>query len=282
MTGNDCGYEWWRNRKHPRVNKAPNLDGVKQEDEGSAAKDRAPSTDVHNYKASGPALSVNADLQGSAIATLDVSSTPPNADIEVDRSFIGNTPSSFGLPAGEHTVKISKNGYRPWERKIMTSTGAVRLVAELEAMPPGYVPAPAAAPRTVEADRTTPVLVNTAVASIPVPAQTVEHAKSQSAGMIVAGDRNVVGQSKPYPSGLTTKEQSSICVADRSNLILCNRFVPAVSLRLSRRQAEGTLGITYLISQLRPSQANRHNQNTPAEQSDVADAKQSEPRLVCQ
>ena len=33
---------------------------------------------------------------------------------------------------------------------------------------------------------------------------------------------------------------------------------------------------------MRPSQANRHNQNTPAEQSDVADAKQSEPCLICQ
>jgi hypothetical protein len=58
--------------------------------------------------------------------------------------------------------------------------------------------------------------------------------------------------------------------------------VPAVSLRLSRRRSEEALGITYLISQLRPLQANRHNQNTPAEQSDVADAKHSEPRLVYQ
>jgi hypothetical protein len=48
---------------------------------------------------------------------------------------------------------------------------------------------------------------------------------------------------------------------------LCDlsRFVPAVSLRLSRRQAEGTLGITYLISQLRPSRADRHDKNTPKE-----------------
>jgi hypothetical protein len=31
-----------------------------------------------------------------------------------------------------------------------------------------------------------------------------------------------------------------------------------------------------------PTQANRHNQNTAAEHGDVADAKQSEPRLICQ
>jgi hypothetical protein len=28
--GNDCGDEWWKDKKHPRVNKAPNLDGIKQ------------------------------------------------------------------------------------------------------------------------------------------------------------------------------------------------------------------------------------------------------------
>ncbi len=28
--GNDCGNEWWKDKKHLRVNKAPNLDGIKQ------------------------------------------------------------------------------------------------------------------------------------------------------------------------------------------------------------------------------------------------------------
>lgn len=31
--GNECSYEWWKNKKHPRVNKAPNLDGVKTDAE---------------------------------------------------------------------------------------------------------------------------------------------------------------------------------------------------------------------------------------------------------
>jgi hypothetical protein len=65
-------------------------------------------------------------------ATLDISSTPPGADIEIDGGFGGSTPSSVGVGAGEHSVRISKKGYVAWERKIRTSTGNVRIVAELD------------------------------------------------------------------------------------------------------------------------------------------------------
>ncbi len=29
--GNECGFEWWRDKKHPRVNKSPNFDEAKPE-----------------------------------------------------------------------------------------------------------------------------------------------------------------------------------------------------------------------------------------------------------
>jgi PEGA domain len=65
-------------------------------------------------------------------ATLDISSIPPSADIEIDGVFSGNTPSSVGVAAGEHTVRISKKGFAPWERRIRSSSGNVRIIAELE------------------------------------------------------------------------------------------------------------------------------------------------------
>jgi len=68
-------------------------------------------------------------------ANLDITSTPAGADIELDGSFAGNTPSSLGVDAGEHTVRITKSGFRPWERKLRTSTGSIKLSAELEAEP---------------------------------------------------------------------------------------------------------------------------------------------------
>jgi hypothetical protein len=65
-------------------------------------------------------------------ATLEISSSPAGADIEVDGEFRGSTPSSISVGPGEHTVGISRKGFVPWERKIKTSAGNVRIVAELE------------------------------------------------------------------------------------------------------------------------------------------------------
>ena len=67
-------------------------------------------------------------------ATLEILSSPGSADIELDGNFAGNTPSSMGVPEGEHTIRITKSGYKSWERKVHTSTGAVKITADLEAV----------------------------------------------------------------------------------------------------------------------------------------------------
>ncbi|MFB3815519.1 MAG: PEGA domain-containing protein [Terriglobales bacterium] len=72
------------------------------------------------------------EKQSSLPTTLEITSTPPGADIELDGSFVGNTPSSVGVSEGEHTVKLSKSGYTLWERKIKTTTGSVRIAPELQ------------------------------------------------------------------------------------------------------------------------------------------------------
>jgi hypothetical protein len=66
--------------------------------------------------------------------TLEISSTPAGADIEIDGSFVGNAPSSLGVAPGEHTIKITKVGYIGWEKKIKTSSGNVKIAAELQAV----------------------------------------------------------------------------------------------------------------------------------------------------
>src|SRR4029077_5418226 len=68
----------------------------------------------------------------SSQANVNVSSTPQNADVEVDGKFVGNTPSSVAVSVGEHSVKVSKKGYQPWERKLTVSGGSVNVNAELE------------------------------------------------------------------------------------------------------------------------------------------------------
>jgi PEGA domain len=63
---------------------------------------------------------------------VSVASAPAGADIEVDGSFVGNTPSTIDLPAGDHTVAVSKNGYKTWARKMKSNGGNVNLNVELE------------------------------------------------------------------------------------------------------------------------------------------------------
>ena len=71
----------------------------------------------------------------SSVTKLSVASNPPGADIEIDGGFVGNTPSALDVTSGDHTVKVSKNGYTAWERKLKTNGGNVNLNVELEAQP---------------------------------------------------------------------------------------------------------------------------------------------------
>ena len=66
-------------------------------------------------------------------AKLSVASLPDGADIEVDGSFVGNTPSDIDVPAGDHTVAVKKSGFQTWEKKLKVSAGSnVHLKAEME------------------------------------------------------------------------------------------------------------------------------------------------------
>lgn len=68
----------------------------------------------------------------AAKATLEVVSTPSGADIELDGTFVGNTPSSLSVTQGDHTLRVSKKGYGVWERKLRTTSGVVRISPELQ------------------------------------------------------------------------------------------------------------------------------------------------------
>ena len=72
-------------------------------------------------------------VAASNIIKLSIASAPAGADIEVDGGFVGNTPSSIEVAAGEHSITVSKNGYKSWERKLKASGGNVNLTVELEA-----------------------------------------------------------------------------------------------------------------------------------------------------
>jgi len=69
----------------------------------------------------------------AASAKLQIESSPPGADIEVDGNFVGSTPSEVQVAEGDHSVVVKKSGFKSWERKLKSSAGSsVHLSAELE------------------------------------------------------------------------------------------------------------------------------------------------------
>lgn len=73
----------------------------------------------------------------STAAKLQMESNPSGADIEIDGSFVGNTPSDVQVSEGEHAITLKKAGFKEWERKMKVSGGSsVHLNAELEKLSP--------------------------------------------------------------------------------------------------------------------------------------------------
>jgi hypothetical protein len=68
-----------------------------------------------------------------ATATLSIASTPAGAEIELDGVFVGSTPEDLPLTAGQHVIKISKKGFKDYQRTLQVLGGGTqRLSAQLE------------------------------------------------------------------------------------------------------------------------------------------------------
>ncbi len=89
--------------------------------------------DIAKFEPAAPTDAPAQVAEASASAKLQLESDPPGADIEVDGSFVGNTPSDVQVAEGDHTVTVKKSGFKDWERKLKVSRGSsVHLNAELE------------------------------------------------------------------------------------------------------------------------------------------------------
>lgn len=121
------------------VNGDMKLDGVRFQP-AQASGGEATSMTQNPLARKGTAFDVP-DAQSSVVfmpaanntAQLQLTSTPDGADIEIDGVFVGNTPSTIGVTSGQHDMVVRKSGFKPWERKIMVSSGRVKVNVELEA-----------------------------------------------------------------------------------------------------------------------------------------------------
>jgi hypothetical protein len=71
-----------------------------------------------------PVITSAAVAETSALASIEVKSTPDAADISVDDKYMGSTPSTLRLTPGDHRIKIEKSGFNAWEKTLTVTAGA--------------------------------------------------------------------------------------------------------------------------------------------------------------
>ena len=70
------------------------------------------------------------------IGTLSLESTPESADIEIDGRTYGNTPFKGALEQGQHKIRLTKDGYRLYEKIVtITRDETTEVNAQLEMLP---------------------------------------------------------------------------------------------------------------------------------------------------
>jgi len=72
-------------------------------------------------------------VQGENKGKIWLTSTPDAADVYVDDKFVGNTPATLRLDPGNHTIKVSQNGYKAWSKDLaVIASSEVSLKATLD------------------------------------------------------------------------------------------------------------------------------------------------------
>jgi hypothetical protein len=84
------------------------------------------------FRAPVPVQAVS-EAQATTSSDVAVTSNPAGADIEVDGAFVGDTPSTISVTAGDRTISLKKPGFTPWERTLKVSGGKIQITAELQA-----------------------------------------------------------------------------------------------------------------------------------------------------
>ncbi|HUY13100.1 MAG TPA: PEGA domain-containing protein [Terriglobia bacterium] len=103
------------------------IDAAKFELPQAGQQGPAPSTaPPHSSGATGPPAPAQT-------AQYMLRSNPPGADITVDGSFVGNTPSTLRLTPGQHTIALGESGFQTWQRTVTATAGtSITVDAKLE------------------------------------------------------------------------------------------------------------------------------------------------------
>jgi hypothetical protein len=162
-----------------------------------------------------------------ATTELDLSSTPTGAEITIDGNFVGNTPSSLNVVAGDHAISMKIAGYQSWDRTIHTAGGKVNLTATLvkadaSATPsPNYAQPSSAAHRRRNAPASSPAAGAQSVpTSMPALAATSPTAQAQPEQQASVQSQQTATAERPQPvAAASTISGSTISTGDESQSI---------------------------------------------------------------
>jgi hypothetical protein len=88
--------------------------------------------DMAKFRASAPVQAAS-EAQAATSSDVAVTSNPAGADIEVDGAFVGDTPSTITVSAGDHTISLKKPGFTTWKRTMKVGGGKIQITADLQA-----------------------------------------------------------------------------------------------------------------------------------------------------
>lgn len=89
--------------------------------------------DQEGVSAEQEGIAASGAASSATLTTVDFGSTPEGAEIEINGAYSGTTPRVKTLSPGEYKIKITKNGYKSWEKKIQVKAGEeFPLTVELE------------------------------------------------------------------------------------------------------------------------------------------------------
>ncbi len=91
--------------------------------------------DSTKYLAAQTVLGGQPQTSSIGMVSVSIKSEPEGAEITIDGKYVGSTPSSVYLKSGEHTIIVTKNGFRKWERFVRLEPGStITINATLEAV----------------------------------------------------------------------------------------------------------------------------------------------------
>jgi len=81
----------------------------------------------------GKLTSIDQSRQPSINSKVAIQSDPAGADIMMDGQMVGQTPSTFDVPPGDHQINVQLVGYQDWVRRVHVLAGStINLSAKLE------------------------------------------------------------------------------------------------------------------------------------------------------